>query len=72
MYVFVSVYVIWCFQKKLKNEYPFTYKKGIILYVRITSGKTGFHSSHFSRTKFDPRLKGPSVPVHLKMWSRGH
>jgi hypothetical protein len=37
-----------------------------------TSGKTGFHSEYLSRTKFDPRLKGPSVPVHLKMWARGH
>jgi hypothetical protein len=37
-----------------------------------TSGKTGFHSKHLSRTKFDPRLKGPSVSVHLKMWARGH
>jgi hypothetical protein len=39
---------------------------------RCTSGKTGFHSEHLSRTKFDPRLKGPSVPVHLKMWAREH
>jgi hypothetical protein len=38
----------------------------------ITSGKMGFHSFHLSRTKFDPRLKAPSVPVHLKMWARGH
>jgi hypothetical protein len=38
----------------------------------VTSGKTGFHSEHLSRTKFDPRLKGPSVSVHLKMWARGH
>jgi hypothetical protein len=37
-----------------------------------TGGKRGFHSTHLSRTKFDPRLKGPSVPVHLKMWAREH
>jgi hypothetical protein len=37
-----------------------------------TSGKTGFHSSHLSQTKFDPRLKGPSVPVQLKIWAMEH
>jgi hypothetical protein len=38
----------------------------------VTSEKTGFHSEHLSRTKFDLRLKGPSVPVYLKMWAREH
>jgi hypothetical protein len=37
-----------------------------------TGGKRGFHSTHLSRTKFDPRPKGSSVPVHLKMWAREH
>jgi hypothetical protein len=37
-----------------------------------TGGKRGFHSTHLSRTKFDPRPMGSSVPVHLKMWAREH
>jgi F-box interacting protein len=37
-----------------------------------TGGKRGFHSTRLSRTKFDPRPKGLSVPVHLKMWAREH
>jgi hypothetical protein len=37
-----------------------------------TGGKRGFHSTHMSRTKFDPRPMGSSVPVHLKMWAREH
>jgi hypothetical protein len=37
-----------------------------------TSEKKGFHSSPLVPNQFDPRLKGPSVPVHLKMWARGH
>jgi hypothetical protein len=36
-----------------------------------TSGKKGFHSPPLVPNVFDPRLKGPSVPVHLKMWARG-
>jgi hypothetical protein len=32
--------------------------------------KKGFHS--ISPYVFGPRLKGLSVPVHLKMWVRGH
>jgi hypothetical protein len=37
-----------------------------------TSGKKGFHSSLLVSNQFDPRLKGSSVPVHLKMWARRH
>jgi hypothetical protein len=37
-----------------------------------TGGKRGFHSTHLSRTKFDPRPMASSVPVHLKMWAREH
>jgi hypothetical protein len=37
-----------------------------------TGGKRGFHSTHMSRTKFDPRPMGSSVPVYLKMWAREH
>jgi hypothetical protein len=44
----------------------------LVVWIRTTSGKTGFHSEHLSQIKFDPRLKGLSVPVHLKMWARGH
>jgi hypothetical protein len=37
-----------------------------------TSRKKGFHSPPLVPNVFGPRLKGPSVPVHLKMWARGH
>jgi hypothetical protein len=37
-----------------------------------TSGKKGFHSPPLVPNLFDPRLKGPSISVHLKMWAKGH
>jgi hypothetical protein len=37
-----------------------------------TSRKKGFHSPPLVPNVFGPRLKGPSVPVRLKMWARGH
>jgi hypothetical protein len=42
------------------------------LVFSTTSGKKGFHSPPLVPNLIDPRLKGPSVPVHLKMWARGH
>jgi hypothetical protein len=42
------------------------------LFVFFISGKKGFHSLPLVPNLFDPWLKGPSVPVHLKMWARGH
>jgi hypothetical protein len=36
-----------------------------------TSRKKGFHSPPLVPNVFGPRLKGPSVLVHLKMWARG-
>jgi hypothetical protein len=38
----------------------------------VTSRKKGFHSPLLVPNVFGPRLEGPSVPVHLKMWTRGH
>jgi hypothetical protein len=40
--------------------------------AQTTGRKKGFHSPPLVPNLFDPRLKGPSVPVHLKMWVRGH
>jgi hypothetical protein len=36
-----------------------------------TSRKKGFHSPLLVPNVFGPWLKGPSVPVRLKMWARG-
>jgi hypothetical protein len=38
----------------------------------FTSRKKGFHSPLLVPNVFGPRLKGSLVPVHLKMWARGH
>jgi hypothetical protein len=40
--------------------------------AEYTSRKKGFHSPPLVPNVFGPLLKGPSVPVRLKMWASGH